>query len=333
MKTASVMIQNLCVPCCCRCRYCLLSWSGQRAGVDWERGLRLAERYIGELSGERPEISAGFSFGYSMEHPALRTAIRDLARLGSPTASFMQCGGMKMRDEAECLKLMEALKEEEIRQLNFTLYGLKEYHDRFAGRAGDFALLMRMMEAARQTGIPFTAGIPLTMENVCQAQELASVLQRTGVEKIFFFIPHEEGRGRLLSGIRLGFEQYAALPSEVGALLNREKYRTEEEWLEDGQALRETRRMILLSLRKDNIERYESMSALSALAETEALDEAYYAAFPSFSSLAELYGNPRGRLMYSFRDLYASYRARFLEDHPMCLTDVTDERFSGSRRY
>ena len=86
IQTQSIMIQNLCVPCFNRCRYCLLSWDGKPVGTAWERGAVLAERYISELRAARPGVNVSYVFGYSMEHPELRKAIQTLRRLGSPTA-------------------------------------------------------------------------------------------------------------------------------------------------------------------------------------------------------------------------------------------------------
>ena len=137
MKTTSVLIHSLCVPCCNYCRYCLLSWNGKVEGADWNRSVNLAERFMNELRDQQPEIKRSFSFGYSMEHPDLKSAIRILRRLGGPTADFLQCDGMKMRNDAECIELMGMLHDEGIKQLNFTLYGLSDYHDRFAGRKVD----------------------------------------------------------------------------------------------------------------------------------------------------------------------------------------------------
>ncbi len=333
MKTESVLIQSLCVPCLGHCRYCLLSWNGSVEGAPWERSVCLAERWMRELREQRPEIRASFAFGYSMEHPDLRGALRTLHRLGSPMAEFLQCDGMKMRGEAECDELMAILQEEGIRQLNFTVYGLPEYHDRFAGRKGDHALILRMMQAAGRAGIPFDAGIPLTAENAGEIDEIAACLYGAGCEKIHLFIPHEEGRGKSLADVRCRLQDLEKLSPASRALLNGRIFRTEVEWLKEAELLHEEDRMILLSLRTDNIERYEKMDMLSVLRETEALDDAYYAAFPAFAELAEMYGDPEGDRLYRFRDLFAHYRRRFAEERGIRVYDVTDERFSGSRRY
>ncbi len=333
MQTTSVMIHSLCVPCFNHCRYCLLSWKGHIEGADWKRSVSIAERYLEELRAQRPELSCSFSFGYSMEHTDLRDAIRTLRRLGSPTAEYLQCDGMRMRDACECRALMELLRGEGIRHLNFTVYGLADYHDRFAGRPGDFALTLRMMSAAKDAGIPFSAGIPLTTESIAQTESLVSTLQNAGCKSIRLFIPHEEGRGACLHDVRLSGQALNLLSHETRKLLNGDFFRTEAEWLNAPNPVREDRRMILLSLRPENIGEYERRNAVSVVEEIEALDEAYYAAFPVFRDLAKEYGNPKSDLLYSIRDLYHFYRRSYAKEHGVHVYDVTDERRNGSRRY
>lgn len=332
MKTTSVLIHSLCVPCGNYCRYCLLSWNGKVEGADWDRSVDLAERFLNELREQQPEIKGGFSFGYSMEHPNLKGAVRTLRRLGGPTADFLQCDGMKMRNDTECIELMEMLHDEGIKQLNFSLYGLSDYHDRFAGRKGDFELNLRMMQAAKASQLPFTTGIPLTAENVHEVDDLVRILQDHGSEKVFLTIPHEEGRGKLLRDVRLGTEGFLELSEETQKLLNRRLYRAEREWLRDSEPIHDTHRMVLIALRADNIDAYESRDVMSIIREIEELDENYYASFPGFQELAKLYGDPNSEKLFRIRDLYYHYRALYAQDHDIQVYDVTDERQSGSRR-
>ena len=333
IQTKSIMIQNLCVPCHNHCRYCLLSWDGNAVGTEWERSVQLAERYMNELKEARPDADISFTFGYSMEHPNLKEAIQTLKRLGSPMAEFLQCDGMAMRDEDQCRDLMQMLKEEGIKSLNFTAYGLRDYHDRFAGRKGDFDLLLRMMNASCEAGIPFTTGVPITKENIQTIDELVTILKEAGNRKISLFVPHEEGRGKSLNQVRLEQEDLSALSPGSLSLLNRNVYRPESEWLSEPAPVQESNRLIIISLRADNIDNYESSSALSVVKEIETLDEAYYSAFRSFDELAKRYGDPQGSSFYRIRDLYYHYRLLFAADHRLNIDDVTDERMSGSRRY
>ena len=332
MRTTSVLIHSLCVPCYNHCRYCLLSWNGKVVGADWDRSVALAERFMDELRDQQPEIRSGFSFGYSMEHPDLKGAIRTLHRLGGPTADFLQCDGMKIRNDTECIELMGMLRDEGIKRLNFTLYGLSDYHDRFAGRKGDFELILRMMRAAKASRLPFSTGIPLTSENIHEVDRLVGVLQDHGSEKVFLTIPHEEGRGKLLRDVRLSMQGFLELSAETQKLLNATLYRTEGDWLRDPEPIRDTQRMVMIALRADNMDAYESRDVMSIVREIEALDESYYAAFPSFQELAKVYGDPDGEKLYRIRDLYHHYRTQYAQDHDIQVYDVTDERQSGSRR-
>ena len=327
------MIQNLCAPCRNHCRYCLLSWDGNAVGTEWERSVKLAERYINELKEARPNVDISFTFGYSMEHSKLKEAIQTLKRLGSPMGEFLQCDGMNMRDEDQCRDLMRMLKEEGIKSLNFTAYGLRDYHDRFAGRKGDYDLLLRMMNASYEAGIPFTTGIPITKENIQTIDELVIILKEAGNHKISLFVPHEEGRGKSLKQVRLEQQDLSALSPESLSLLNRNIYRTESEWLSEPTPVQESNRLIIISLRADNIDNYDKRKALSVVEEVEALDEEYYSAFPPFDELAKEYGDPEGNSLYRIRDLYYHYRLLFAAEHRLNIYDVTDERLSGSRRY
>ena len=62
-------------------------------------------------------------------------------------------------------------------------------------------------------------------------------------------------------------------------------YKTESEWLHFPAPFQESNRLIIISLRADNIDNYEKRNALSVVEEVEALDEEYYAAFPPFEEL------------------------------------------------
>ena len=162
MKTASVMLQTLCVPCRCHCRYCLLSWDGRVVGADYHRCERLAARFHQWIARERPELSFVFSFGYSMEHPNLFEAIRFLQSIGSVGGEFLQCDGLSFRTDAEINSLMKGLRDCGVKHLNFTFYGAQAYHDRFAGRPGDYAYMMKLLASAATNGLETSARVPLT---------------------------------------------------------------------------------------------------------------------------------------------------------------------------
>ena len=63
MKTISINVMNLCVPCENRCRYCLLSYSGKTTGVDFDRSAEYAKGFYDWIKRNRPELSFLFGFG------------------------------------------------------------------------------------------------------------------------------------------------------------------------------------------------------------------------------------------------------------------------------
>ena len=329
IQTTSVMLQTLCVPCACHCRYCLLSWDGRTIGADWARSRAVAGRFADWIGENRPELRFHFSFGYSMEHPALPEALDFLRSLGSVGAEYLHCDGLRIRDEAETEDFVRMLRAHGVKHLNFTVYGTEACHDRFAARTGDFSWLLRLRDAAREAGLETSVGVTLTREN---APQLEALLDTLGTEGTRLFVPHAEGRGAQLEPIRLRREDYERLSERGRALMNRRIWRTEAEWIADPPP-EPTQRSILLSLTPENISRFENGDFAAILAEVEALDEAYYAPIPPFAELLKLYGDPAGECFFSARDLAARYQKRWLTEHGLKPYDVTDERQSGSRRF
>ena len=79
--------------------------------------------------------------------------------------------------------------------IDLTFYGNREYHDRFAGRPGDFDYLLRVLDIANEIGLDVQLGMPLTGENASQATELLNIWDNHKSVRRSLFIPHREGRG------------------------------------------------------------------------------------------------------------------------------------------
>lgn len=332
MKTTSVAVQTLCVPCHNRCRYCLLSWDGKLPGADYHRSARYARQFHQWLRENRPELSFQFYFGFSMEHPRLTDAIAFMNSIGSAGGQFLQLDGLALRNEAETTAFLADVQSHGIRSVNLTFYGLREYHDRFAGRKGDFDYLMTILRTAQDLGLEISTGVPLTRENAPQAAELCSILTGAGAPPQFF-IPHAEGRGAALDSVRLRRRDLVALPAEVTGKLNSRIYRTEAQWLRTDPLPIPEKRMVALSLTPENIAHFESLPFEETIRYLESLDDAYYGALPPIPELLERYGDPDSDALYSFRDLCLHFGRRHLARSQISVYDVTDERNCFSRRY
>lgn len=333
MITRSIMVQTLCVPCNCHCRYCLLSWDNYPVGADYERSKAYARRFYNYIKENRPEIQFDFAFGYCMDHPNLFQELDFLNEIGSVQGQFLQLDGMKLREKVGIDDLMTGLKAHGIKHINFTFYGMQAYHDRFAGRKGDFDYLLKLSDSAVRHGVETSAGIPLTAENAEQSEELIGVLEDNRIKKVSLFVPHEEGRGIHLAPVRFTMEDFQKLGSKGKEKLNRKVFRTEAEWVQEKNLPLEENRMLLISLTPDNIGKFEEMGFEAAIQYVEELDESYYSALPTFAQLCELYGDPKGNRCYGKRDLFRHYQRQYIQEHNLDLYDVTDERFCGSRRY
>ncbi len=190
MKTVSINVCNLCVPCENRCRYCLLSWDGKIRGVDYDRSVAYARRFYEWLKENRPDLSFAFYYGYSMEHPDLLNSIEFLREIDSPGGKFLQFDGMKFRNDRQIQDLLTSLKDRGIELIDLTFYGTRDYHDRFAARKGDFDYMIRILQIANESELPVNAGIALNHENAYQAGDLLDQLQLHTLNNVFCFVPH-----------------------------------------------------------------------------------------------------------------------------------------------
>ena len=333
MQTTAIYIQNLCVPCSCHCRYCLLSWDGHLRGIDYERSATFAKRFRTWLQEHRPDLDFQFYFGYSMEHPQLPEAIDFLQSLDCVVGRFLQFDGMQFRSDQEIHQLLTMLKDHGIQLIDLTFYGTREYHDRFAGRLGDYDFMMRILSIADQIGLPVEVGIPLTHENSGQLDDLLAAVSAYPLQRLFCFIPHAEGRGHALESVRFTSNDYDNLSDHAKSLLNRSKFKPEREWAAQSHFPKPEKRVLALSLTPDNIDRLESMDPAHIIAWLEQLDDDYYRAIPSLETLIRLYGDPHGEAFYSERDLYLKYQRRYIQEHQLELYDINDERQCFSRRF
>lgn len=331
MKTISINILNLCVPCYNHCKYCLLSWNGKCLGIEYARSVEYARNFYNWLKITHPEINFIYYFGYSMEHPDLPDAIKFMQETNSPGGEFLQFDGMKMRSKAELHKLLENIKTLGIRLIDFTFYGTQEYHDRFAGRNGDFKLMMNSLEIALEKGLNAEVGIPITKENLSQIDELLTMLPQDKI-RIFLFTPHSGGRGITLLDSKITVDDYESLSPAAKKYFNRNNNKTPSEWLNTDFPEVENR-VLTLSLLPSNIEHFEQLSFEDTLIELEKMDEDYYGIVPDFRTLLTMYADANDRKLYSRKDLYLLYRKRYIADKKLTVSDMTDERFSGSLRY
>lgn len=333
MKTGSIAVQNLCIPCENRCRYCLLSWDGKLRGTDYDRSERYAKRFHDWLKENRPDVSFQFYFGYSMEHPRLLDAVDFMRSIGSAGGEFLQFDGMKFRSGPEIDMLLTELKAHGIKAIDLTFYGTQEYHDRFAVRSGDFDYMMEIMVRANLVGLDVMVDVPLSRENIHQADELVGMFEKHPLKRLSLFVPHAEGRGASLDKVRLTLSDYEKLSDRAKAHCSRSRFRAEREWIADNALPRYENRSLTISLTPDNIDTLENQSFAETIAAIEALDDGYHSALPDLDRLTENCGNPESDAMYGSRDLIQHWQRQYIRENNLDLYDIHDERQHFVRRY
>lgn len=325
MNTTSLEIANYCVPCHSRCRYCLLESCGKSTGVDNRAAMEFTDRIAWELEETRPEIRTQYCIGYSMDMPDLMEYLRFCREHCCPSARFLQMNGFAFRTDEELDRLLGKIKENGVELIDLTFYGTEEYHDRFAGRKGDFRFLLRMLAAANRVDLTVTISVPLLRENLNQTAELLHILQEYRTEKVRFFPPHSKGRGKTVTGQRITKQEFDGLPEEVRARMIITKTVTEAEWLLPGELVPPEKRTLAVVLTPENFGRISKMNGGEILERMEEMDDKYLREMPSIPELAERYGDPEGQKLYRQRDLLLEWEQRYIADTGNTIWDMHDE--------
>ncbi len=306
------------IPCENHCRYCLLSWDGKIIGVEPEQGLKYAQKFYSWLKVNRPDLKFMYYFGYSMEHPQLLENLDFLNETNSPTSKLLMFDGMKNRTDEELKYFFSIVKEKGVERIHFTYYGTEVFHDIFAGRKGDYALMERSRLIASESGLQVTVGIPLMKENISQIEEVVNNLAGISIQ---LFTPHRGGRGISLVNSKVTEKDIKKLPENIQNLLNRNNHRTPKQWRADPPEDSKYRQL-QLSLLQNEMEQLENEEFSSIIDRLEKMDDAYYQLVPSFKELLNIYRDDNDSYIYSKKDLYAKYRQRYIQENNICLTEV-----------
>lgn len=327
MNTISITIQNLYAPCGCACRYCLLQSCKKAEGVDYYRGKKIAEKFVEWSKAGNFSSTPMYTIAYCAEYPELFDNIAFNRSTGAATG-FLQGNGIAIRDKGQTDHFVARLKSAGINMIDITFFGNQEYHDIFAARKGDYQFMLQLADSAARAGIMCAPSLVITEESKDMLEELILILRKiTDISHIHAFLPDYRGRGNLTEDVRLTRESYMALPDTVKDRIQGSRYKTEQEWLSEGELPDYTNRALIISLRKDNIALLESMSCDEMVAYVEGLDDAYYQTIPSIHELAHLYGDPANTRLYRPRDLFWKWQKRYIKQNHIDIYDVTDERF------
>lgn len=323
MKTVTLGVANYCVPCAAHCKYCLLSSCEKASGVAFDRGQRLAERLIRESAGTGIGIS--YYIGYCMDTPHLRAYLDFCRTYGMASAKFLQMNGFHFMQQTEIESLMRMTADMGVETMDFTVYGGREYHNRFAGRAGDHESLESMARAAAASGIKVQVSVPVIQDSLSQLDSVLDTAGEWGAEKTLFFLPHSKGRGWNFRDKRITEADFEALSPAVKAHFQKSPVRTEAEWIRAQEFPDPKERVLTLVLNKEEADKLERMSFEEILSFLEDMNDTNRALMPDSAALSRLYGDPEGKKMYRLRDLILLWRQMYVRDHQGSIRDMQDE--------
>lgn len=333
METVSIGIQNLCTPCGCACKYCLLQSCKKAEGIDYFRGKKLAERFVEWGKMKKLAEIPYYYIAYCAEYPELYDNIAFNRSIGFAGASFLQCNGINIRNQSEIDEWITNLKMAGVKSIDVTFFGDEAYHDQFAARKGDYQWMLQLAKSASEKGIICAPSIVISEENKEMLEGLIKVLSEIApLENMHSFLPDYRGRGYLLEDSRLTAKSYESLSDKVKSTFNINRYKTEKEWLTSAELPEYSKRELVITLRKDNIQMFEQMTCDEIVAYVEKLDEDYYQAIPKINELAKMYGNKNNTKLYRLRDLFWMWQKRYIEENQLELYNVTDERFCNTIR-
>ena len=324
MQTIGIGLENLCVPCRANCSYCLLSSCRKATGIDYARGKALARRLQKEIKAQRPDLSFTYYIGYCMDTPDLWDYIRSCREMNMPSKDFLQFNGLRIRNHQETGALVHQVKDAGIRVIDLTFYGTKDTHDAFAGRAGDFDFLLRILAAAQKAGLAVQISIALYQSNQHQMDALLAQLSAYFPQGIRIFLPHTKGRGWALRNDRLTKADFDSLSDSAKVHFSSVPHLTEQEWLQKEEWEQPQKRILTLCPAPQDIDVLEKMSLSQIISFLEEKDNAFLIRMPSMQELSRLYGDSKNQQLFRLRDLHLLWQQMYLRDHPD-LYDMHDE--------
>jgi RNA polymerase sigma factor (sigma-70 family) len=343
LQNGGVMIGWNGVPCEARCRHCLARNTGEVCTVPYERVLGIVDRFIAWRDREMPQdFLIHLASGYTDEMPHFAQQFEARKQRGLPLPVHLYVNGIKPRPDAEIVEMLQAVKSLGVNAITTSFFGSGETHDRFAGRGGDYDLLMRIAKLAGELGMERNEEVYLTKDNLAEIPGLLQKLDALGSLHVrHITLTQYRGRGKDLENERVTAKDVAQLPGSIRRAINANMARkadTEEHWiarLHAGDTRPETIRYALITVTEETVEELEETDPGAFVQKLWDDNDTFRAALPSMTELARLYGRPRGQRLSMLRDLLWKWIDRYVEDHPELDRSLTfdDTRTSVIAQY
>ena len=304
-------------PCACRCAHCLTSageW--QTTKVPYARARRIADRFSVWARETQNGVAILHNVWPSCEvdTEVLRDVFRFSREQGEPLDVMLN--GLRLRTRDQFQTFIAPLVADGLQSASLSFYGLRESHDRFAGRRGDFDYLQMMDAVVAELGLLRHHHILATKPTLHELPELLAILNATaGRVSSYASIYDYSGRATTREDW-LESSDLERLPEELRSTINTERHKAEAAWVEQilrGDIPAKRKLLYVLHVREESVDRLEQEPCEEILERLRQRDEAARAARPSLPAVAKRYGDRSSQRIYNLcgleRKWYASYYA------------------------
>ncbi len=338
MEDGSISVQWFGVGCSCRCRHCLLASGANLSTVTYEDARAVVERFL-RWRDQRgaADFLVDFTIGYSYDFPQVFDYVRFRRQLGVPGSDSLALNGIRRRGAEELMSLMTALRDAGIADVGLTFYGGGSAHDEFARRPGDYAFLLQVARTALECGMQRSETLFLSKSS---APALATSLN--GLDSLpppirRSVVPWDyRGRAKVLEDARPTIADFEDLPASLAECVNRDVYRTEEEWIRliaSEQVPPKRLRHYFVSVWADTLEELQSTECGQILVKLRSAEGALVGKLPSLPDLAQAYGEQDGQRVYALRDLEWKWQDQWFAEHPELSVSARYDDLAAGVRY
>jgi hypothetical protein len=304
-------------PCAHICRYCLVSETRRGTNLSFARFEDLAHRFHDWQQSTRPDLTVrtfvGPSFDYDLDTLAGVGRLR--ARRGTPLTT-LNLGGLRIRTGDALETWITERQAAGITGFHVSLAGCDDVHDRWNGRAGDFAYQTGILRRAAERGMARHERLFLTQNTLPVFDRLLDQLDAipgpapSRYISLFFYaslaMRYEDER--ITERIR------DSLPARITGIRfwRAQDWRSERDWIPLllQQAAQPRKMTLKLDVDETNIDRLETMSCDEIFDERSELYQTDYQRVPSLEELCSRYGDPNGDRIYMLsRDLEQKWMA------------------------
>lgn len=293
-----------------------------RKPVSCHEAMRVAQR-IDEWRKERGvDLLITFGGADTPDYPGVFDEMRFVRRLYNRRG--FACNGMAMRTRAELDEWFREAKEAGTKIVFTTFYGTREFHDWFAGRDGDFDLMIDTAKAIAHNGLYNCHTLFVSKSTTPYLAELSDILDALPGKKHLGYRPILNKMEVLTDeSERYTRDEYLALP---------ERYRkahhypmgTRREWRDHvlGDRFREDTRderlHTIIDVGDVDLEAFYARPVEAFLDEVIDAELAKRERTPTVRELAERYGDRRidSELLFTLFDLHMEWMYLWRQEHP-----------------